>query len=61
MIHWPDLNLSTSYLTYRVLFKKTGYEVKSIMMDRAVVNAMVLKDGTANWDIMKDTSTTALL
>ena len=40
------------------LFKKTGYEVKSIVMDRAVVNAIVLKDGSANWNIMKDTSKT---
>ena len=40
------------------LFSKSGYEVKSIIMDRAVVNAIVLKDGTANWDIMKDTSET---
>jgi uncharacterized protein involved in outer membrane biogenesis len=40
------------------LLKKTGYEVKSIIIDRAVINAIVLKDGTANWDIMKDTSET---
>lgn len=40
------------------LFKKSGYEVKSIVIDRAVVNAIVLKDGTANWDIMKDTTET---
>lgn len=40
------------------LFKKSGYEVKSIVMDRAIVNAIVLKDGTANWDIMKDTTET---
>lgn len=39
------------------LFNKTGYEVKSIVMDRAVVNAIVLKDGSANWNIMKDTTT----
>ena len=38
------------------LFKKSGYEVRSILIDRAVVNAIVLKDGTANWDIMKDTT-----
>jgi hypothetical protein len=38
------------------LFKSTGYEVKSVIMDRAVVNAIVLKDGSANWDIMKDTT-----
>ncbi len=40
------------------LFKDTGYEVKSVIMDRAVVNAIVLKDGKANWDIVKDTTTT---
>lgn len=39
------------------LFKDTGYEVKSVIMDRAVVNAVVLKDGKANWDIVKDTTT----
>jgi hypothetical protein len=41
------------------LFSKGGYEVKSIVMDKAVMNAIVLKDGSANWDIMKDTATTA--
>lgn len=40
------------------LFKDTGYEVKSVIMNRAVVNAIVLKDGKANWDIMKDTTST---
>lgn len=39
------------------LFKKTGYEVKSINVDRAVVNAIVKKEGAVNWDVMKDTST----
>jgi len=38
------------------LFKKTGYEVKSIVINKAVVNAIVKKEGTANWDVMKDTS-----
>ena len=38
------------------LFKKTGYEVKSVIVDRAVVNAIYLEDGSANWDIAKDTS-----
>jgi hypothetical protein len=38
------------------LFKKSGYEVKSINIDRAVVNAIVKKDGVVNWDVMKDTS-----
>ncbi len=41
------------------LLKKSGYEVKSIIMNRAVLNAIVLKDGSANWDIMKDTTETA--
>lgn len=40
------------------LLGDSGYEVKSIVVDRAVINAIVLKDGTANWDIMKDTTTT---
>jgi uncharacterized protein involved in outer membrane biogenesis len=40
------------------LFKKTGYEVKSIVVDKAVVNAIVRKEGNANWDVMKDTSKT---
>jgi AsmA-like C-terminal region/AsmA family len=41
------------------LFKKTGYEIKSVIIDRAVVNTIVRKGGEANWDIMKDTSQTA--
>jgi hypothetical protein len=40
------------------LIGKSGYEVKSVIIDKAVVNAIVLKDGTANWDIMKDTTET---
>jgi hypothetical protein len=35
------------------LFSKSGYEVKSIVIDQAVVKAIVLKNGTANWDITK--------
>jgi len=38
------------------LLGKSGYEVKSIIVDRAVVNAIVLEDGSANWNIMKDTT-----
>jgi len=42
----------------RSLFADTGYEVKSIIIDRPRVNAIVLSDGKANWDIMKpDTDT----
>ena len=40
------------------LFKKSGYEVNSIIIDRAEVNTIVLKDGSANWDIVKDTTET---
>ena len=34
------------------LLKKSGYEVKSVIIDKAVVNAIYLEDGSANWDIM---------
>jgi len=39
------------------LFRKSGYEIKSITIDQASVNARVLKDGSANWDIMKESGT----
>jgi hypothetical protein len=42
------------------LLGDSGYEVKSIVMDNAVINAIILKDGTANWDIMKDTTETVV-
>lgn len=35
------------------LLGKSGYEIRSMIINEAVVNAKVLKDGTANWDIMK--------
>jgi vacuolar-type H+-ATPase subunit H len=35
------------------LFSKSGYEVKSIKIDKAKVNAIVLKNGSANWEITK--------
>lgn len=38
------------------LFKKTGYEIKSVLIDNADINTIVLKDGSANWDIMTDTT-----
>jgi hypothetical protein len=38
------------------LLGKSGYEVKSIIVDRAVVNAIILEDGSASWDIVKDTT-----
>jgi len=39
------------------LFKKSGYEVKSVIIDRAAINAIVRKEGEANWDVTKDTTT----
>ena len=43
------------------LFKKSGYEVNSIVIDRAVVNVIVKKEGKANRDVMKDTSKSAVV
>src|SRR5664280_465828 len=43
------------------LFGKSGYEVKSILIDRGVVNVIYLKDGSANYDIMKPSSDTAVV
>lgn len=40
------------------VFKKSGYEVRSVLVDQATVNAIVAKEGKANWDVMKDTTTT---
>ena len=41
------------------LFGNSGYEVKSILVDRAAINVIYLKDGTANYDIMKTAPETA--
>jgi uncharacterized protein involved in outer membrane biogenesis len=41
------------------LFGKSGYEVKSIIIDGGVVNVIYLKDGSANYDIMKPSADTA--
>jgi hypothetical protein len=52
---FKSFNLEFNLLS---LIGNSGYEVKSIVIDRAMVNSIVLKDGTANWDIMKDTTET---
>ncbi len=36
------------------LFKKSGYEIRSVKIDRAGVRTIVLEDGSANWEIMKE-------
>jgi hypothetical protein len=41
------------------IFSKSGYEVKSIIVDHAKVNALVLKNGKVNWDITKPSVSTA--
>ncbi len=38
------------------LFGDGGYEIRSVTVDRPVVNAIVLENGMANWDIMKETA-----
>jgi hypothetical protein len=37
------------------LFGGKAYEIKSISVNQPLIRAIVLEDGTANWDIMKDT------
>ena len=39
------------------LFKKSGYEIRSVTINNAMANAIVLGDGSANWDIMKESDT----
>ncbi len=36
------------------LFGDKGYEIKSVTIERPMVNAIVLDNGMANWDIMKE-------
>jgi hypothetical protein len=40
------------------VIKMKDIKIRSIILDHPVVNAIVLKDGKANWDIMMDTTTT---
>jgi hypothetical protein len=40
-------------INLRSLFGKSGYEIKAFIINKAIVNGIVLKDGTANWDIVK--------
>jgi cell division septum initiation protein DivIVA len=37
------------------LFRESGFEVKSVRLEQPNILLKVLKDGTANWDIMKET------
>jgi len=53
-----DLKSLSLVFNLSSLFKKTGYEIKSIIINEADVKTLVLKDGSANWDIMTDTTET---
>ncbi len=39
------------------LFSDKGYEIRSIDIKNPVINAIILKDGSVNWDIMKTDTT----
>jgi hypothetical protein len=54
-----DLGSLNLVLYLPSLFKKTGYEIKSIIINEAAIKTLVLKDGRANWDIVADTTESA--
>lgn len=41
-------------INLKSLFGDQGYEIKSVVIDRPLVNAVVNSDGKASWDIMKE-------
>lgn len=41
------------------VFKKTGYEIRSIVIDKALLTVTYLDDGSFNWDISRDTASVA--
>jgi hypothetical protein len=42
-------------INLKSLFGDKGYEIKSVVIDQPLVNAIVNNEGKANWDIMKET------
>jgi hypothetical protein len=54
-----DIKSFDMVLNLASLLKKSGYEIKAIIIDKASLNARVLADGSANWDIMKETGEAA--
>ncbi len=40
------------------LFKKSGYEIRSVRIEDAEIRALILADGSENWDIMKESAET---
>ncbi len=49
------VNSLSIVINLKSLFSGSGYEIKSIVIDEPVVNAIITGDGNANWDIMKET------
>ncbi len=41
------------------IFKKTGYEIRSVRIEEADIRALVLADGSENWNIMKESQDTS--
>ncbi len=52
----PLATIGTFDLVFNLksLFGNEGYEIRSIMIDNAIVRTLVLDNGDANWDIMKE-------
>lgn len=54
LVNSKDINL---VINLKSLFSDTGYEVKNIQINDTKVYAHILKDGRANWNIMKEDTT----
>ena len=57
-----DTLLSANEITAAVnlmsLFGNEGYDIRKILLDHVSVTAVVLPDGTVNWDVMKESEET---
>lgn len=54
LVNGKDINL---VVDVKSLFSDAGYDVKNVEINDTKIFAHVLKDGRANWDIMKEDST----
>lgn len=55
LVAFRSFNVKVDLLS---VIKMKDINIKSVTIDHPVLNALVLKDGAANWDIMKDTTST---
>lgn len=55
LIDFRSLNL---VLNLPSLFKKSGYEIRSVKIEDAEIMALILEDGSENWDIIRESSET---